>query len=96
MTEAKPLILEEYIDSIMKSLAPVKQARRERLMRMLLAKESLPFGELASLLPDPPSQVARDVLQLTRERLIALAPAAGDTTRVSLTELVKQKARFPA
>jgi hypothetical protein len=65
-------------------------------MRALLARGSLPFAELARLLPDPPSQVARDVLQLSKEQLIALAPAAGDTTRVSLTETGKQRALAPA
>lgn len=91
-----PLVLGEYIDSILESLEPVNQARRRRLMRLLLNKESLAFAELARLLPDPPSQVARDVLQLSKERLVRLAPAGGETTRVSLTEIGKQKALSPA
>lgn len=57
---------------------------------MALIHGPLAFAELARRIPDPPKQIARDVLDLAERRLIEMEPETPEITRLEITDRGKQ------
>jgi hypothetical protein len=82
-----PWLVNDYLDSIMKSLDDATQLRYRRLLSALTATRSpVTFADLARQLPDPPKQIARDVFDLAERNLVQLGSSDPEATKVEITD----------
>ena len=80
-------LVNDYLDSIQDSLGSSDRSRYRRLLAALnLIAGPVSFAELARKLPDPPKQVARDVVDLAEQHLIQLESSDPKEAQVEITD----------
>ena len=87
--KSAPWLVNDYFDSIGKSLGSSSDSRYRRLLQAL-TRGPLSFAELARRVPDPPKQIARDVFDMAEQHLVEMESEGPDTTRVEITAQGKE------